>query len=331
MTTVYDKLAWHDESAINAGQPAEHAFTHIGLYLAWLIRHDLHNPDFIRTDWAASVKAGEMTGSDLADAIDGTLASDAMTPEGQAFSDAYYETYVKDYEEAFGVVPDYGVPDDAASYGQVAPFIDRRYRAWVEEGRPAASPAGVGEPSGPRGMAAFGPEWPLTEEQLSELEKLLGESGFRVQQRPSAERMPHEALDLEELLAQGFTDPPMETSSVRASVFASSLVNRALKRLGVQTRDAYVAVGMGGGGQQTLTVTLYGVPGASASRLQDEFKTAIGLPTKGRWARREVAGKQVNWADGQEFTAAFWALDGLVLHVAAPDSGLVEKAIAHLP
>src|SRR5690349_15012547 len=42
--TSYDRIDWHLDSAIAAGQPEENAFAHIGLYLAWLIRHDLHDP-----------------------------------------------------------------------------------------------------------------------------------------------------------------------------------------------------------------------------------------------------------------------------------------------
>ncbi|MEJ7803359.1 MAG: hypothetical protein WKH68_08315 [Candidatus Limnocylindria bacterium] len=50
MTTAYDKLDYHVDGALQAGQPEERAFTHIGLYLAWLIRHDLHNPELVRDD-----------------------------------------------------------------------------------------------------------------------------------------------------------------------------------------------------------------------------------------------------------------------------------------
>jgi hypothetical protein len=38
---TYDRLDWHFDSAIVAGHPPENAFTHIGFYLAWIIRHAL--------------------------------------------------------------------------------------------------------------------------------------------------------------------------------------------------------------------------------------------------------------------------------------------------
>ena len=89
-TLTYDRLDWHLDSAIEAGQPPENAFTHIGLYLAWLIRRQLHAPEVFPAGHVAAVKAGEMTGSDLADDVDGKLLESIMTAEGRAFSDACY-------------------------------------------------------------------------------------------------------------------------------------------------------------------------------------------------------------------------------------------------
>lgn len=71
-------LDWHYDSAVEAGQPPENAFTHIGFYLAWLIRHDLHDAKFFPGAHVAAVKSGEMTGSDLSD--DGRIISDGAAP-----------------------------------------------------------------------------------------------------------------------------------------------------------------------------------------------------------------------------------------------------------
>ena len=46
---TYDKLDWPYDAAVAAGQPPENAFTHIGIYLAWLVRNDLHADDVMRT------------------------------------------------------------------------------------------------------------------------------------------------------------------------------------------------------------------------------------------------------------------------------------------
>lgn len=68
--TAYDKLDWNHDSAVAAGQPPENALAHIGFYLAWLIRHDLHRPRAFPAAHLAAVGSGEMTGSDLADDIE---------------------------------------------------------------------------------------------------------------------------------------------------------------------------------------------------------------------------------------------------------------------
>jgi hypothetical protein len=60
---AYDKLDWHYDAAVEAGQPGENGFTHIGIYLAWLIRHDLHDPDSFPADHVEAIKRGKMTGS----------------------------------------------------------------------------------------------------------------------------------------------------------------------------------------------------------------------------------------------------------------------------
>lgn len=131
--TKYDDIDWH-EAAAQAGQPREHAFTHIGLYLAWLIRHDLHDQRSFPVDHIRSVKAGEMTGSDLADDTDWKLLSDLMTADGASFSDARYERYLTDYGELVADESDYGMAEDCALYARVAPLIDRLYADWIRDG-----------------------------------------------------------------------------------------------------------------------------------------------------------------------------------------------------
>lgn len=174
MTTAYDKAEWHEDGALAAGQPVGRAFAHIGLYLAWLIRHDLHNPDFIRSDWAAAVNAGEMSGSALSDAVDCAMVSDVMNAEGRAFSDAYYQTYLEDYGATFAESPDDGLPDDDASYGRIASVIDARYQAWVEQGRPARPVAEHEEaPVLPLGRPAFAETQPVSDEDLRRFEEQM--------------------------------------------------------------------------------------------------------------------------------------------------------------
>ncbi|MCA1570346.1 MAG: hypothetical protein LC798_08540 [Chloroflexi bacterium] len=81
--TIYDRLDWHVDTAVSSGQPPENAFIHIGFYLAWLIRHDLHDPRHFPPEHVDAVKQGDMTGSDLADDIDAKLTSLDLNAEGR--------------------------------------------------------------------------------------------------------------------------------------------------------------------------------------------------------------------------------------------------------
>ena len=63
----------------------------------------------------------------------------------------------------------------------------------------------------------------------------------------------------------------MRITSVSAKEWRSSLLNRALTRLGVRPQDAMVVTGIGGSGPRTLTLMLYEVPGVTADRLEAEF------------------------------------------------------------
>lgn len=328
---AFDKLDYHVQGALSAGQPEEHAFTHIGLYLAWLIRHDLHHPEFIREDWAAAVKAGEMTGSDLADAIDGKLVSDVMTPEGAAFTAAYYDTYLDDYAEVFASEDDYSVPDHLDSYERIAPLIDRRQADWIAAGRPQPDRR---EPEfGQADASGFDPGAlaDLRATTLDDFRNMAAEGGWVVESAPEWSQMPHDASDLEALIPRDLSQPPMNTSSVNASHRGDPLLKRALKRLGVSAIGCFVADGMGGEGAEAITATLYAVPGIGASDLEREFASVIHLPPREKWETREIDGKAVQWAGGRDFHVAFWALDGLVVAASASDAEGLEQLVSHLP
>jgi hypothetical protein len=329
--TTYDRLDWHLGSAIAAGQPPDNAFTHIGFYLAWVIRHDLHNPKVFPASHVAAVKSGEMTGSDLSDDIDTKLIPQDMNAEGRAFSDACYAAYLAEYGNVFADQPDYTVTDDPTNYLRIAPMIDSLYASWIADGRPKAS-VEEAAPSTPADFSAgldFSPD--MSRKQIdSRIIELVAGYGGPADDGPDPEVMSRLAPRLEALVPSNLTDPPIRTNSVRASTWGSSLLNRALRRLEVDPKDATVVVAMGGRWPRTLTVMLYGIPDIAAERLLAEAESAITLPHRGHWRDREVAGRIVRWASGTEFTVAFWARDGLVVHVAGSAED-VERAAALLP
>jgi hypothetical protein len=331
---VYDKLDWHYDSAVSAGQPAENAFTHIGFYLAWLIRHDLHNARSLPREHVEAVKRGEMTGSDLADDIDTKLVGQVMNADGRAFSDARYGNYTTEYGELFKDLPDYAVIDDEPNYRRVEQLLDRLYADWVAAGRPKAAPEPpiAGELPTPASVSGMVPPG-FSEGRLAELLAPWGGTEVTVMRPPTEAEMPHIAPELEALIPRDLTTPPMEVSSVRASQWGSSLLNRALKRLETRSKDAVVVNGMGGQLEETLTVTIYGVPGVPAERLGTEFQSAVPRPPGAKWTMREVGGKTVNWAKGRDFAQAYWTRDGIVVVVAGStsNSSAVQGAISRLP
>jgi hypothetical protein len=333
---MYDKLDWHVDAALEAGQPEEHGFVHIGFYLAWLIRHDLHEPSWFPPEHVAALKAGEMSGSDLADDIDAKLGSAEMSPEGRAFSDARYRRYLEAYAQAFADVPDYGVADEPPNEVKAAAVIDDLYASWVADGRPAAPDTADADQAALDWMRSLPVEFdpPLESTTVNAArdpaQRSTEEFGGVVLRAPDDTDVPHVAPHLESLVPNDLARPPIVLWSVPASQWGSSVLKRALKRLDVSARDAVVVNWMGGDGDATLVVTLYGVPGISADRLDAEFRSVISRMPGSAWEGRDVAGRQVTWASGEEFSVAFWARDGLVVHVAG-DARVVEEAIPRLP
>jgi hypothetical protein len=128
--TKYDDVGWHYEGAENAGQPLEHASTHIALYLTWLIRHDMIEARFIPRPDLDAVRTTEIAGPKVINWIDAKLVSDLMTADGASFTDDYYKTYLEDYGEVFAHQPDYGVVGDESDYDRIAPLIERAWLDW---------------------------------------------------------------------------------------------------------------------------------------------------------------------------------------------------------
>jgi hypothetical protein len=188
-----------------------------------------------------------MTGSDVADDIDTKLISQDMNAEGRAFSDAQYSAYLSAYNELFTDLPDYGVVDEPANYRRAEQVLDRLYSEWVAEGRPKAPPETPfeGDLPLPTSVSVMVPPG-YSEEQLQELLAPWEGSELVVVPPPTEAQMPHVSQALEALVPRDLTSPPMQVSSVRATDWGSSLLNRALKRLDVRLKDAVVVNGLGG-------------------------------------------------------------------------------------
>jgi hypothetical protein len=127
--TKFDDAGWHDDGAAAAGQPPEHAWTHIALYLTWLIRRDLAARGMLGRH-AHRVRDGGVVDRDLMHWVDAKLVSDLMTYAGADFSEAHYNDYIAAYNRVFAGEPDYSIPADADAYARVEPELDALWAAW---------------------------------------------------------------------------------------------------------------------------------------------------------------------------------------------------------
>ena len=334
--TTFDRLDWHLDASVGRGRPPENAFTHIGLYLAWLIRHDLHDPAAIPADLVADVALGERTGSDLRDVVGDELTSELLSDDGEAFTTWYYPGYLDDYAVAFADAADYSIADDAAAYARIAPTIDRRFAEWQ-----AAGPATAGFPLTFSADELTG----MTPDELDQAARELADAiagddhaadsfgeatGAETATEADGNGHPHEAPDLEALVPREVAGTRLQVTSARVSDWQSSLLRKAVENLGADPLDAYVALGLGGTGEDTLALTIYAIPGVPQDRLEAEFSRDEYLAEGQHWEQREVDGKTVWWSAAEEFDTAFYALGGLVI-TAGGSAARVRAALEILP
>jgi hypothetical protein len=144
----YDVWRWHTEGAFPKDQPPEQGYVHIGVFVAWLALHDMLDPGWVAGSGAGQALAAirKRSGSPCAlrDLTDGRLTSDMLTAEGQGFASAYYAPeygYAHDWRRVFGRRADrYAIPDGWETYDGIEALISRRYRQWIEAGRPELMP-----------------------------------------------------------------------------------------------------------------------------------------------------------------------------------------------
>jgi hypothetical protein len=145
---VYDDWRWHTDGAFPAGRSPTQGYVHIGVFVAWLVRHGMADRERIAQLGGAADITGLMDHdglpTSLRESTGGRLSADLLTAEGRGFTSAYYAPeygYPRDWQRTFGRRADrYDVPDSWESYDRVAPTIDKRYSEWVQNGRPELMP-----------------------------------------------------------------------------------------------------------------------------------------------------------------------------------------------
>jgi len=100
----------------------------------------IHTEDF-PDDLARLQRREQPPGAWFISACDEKFTDEDLSPEGNAFAQAYYAndvelkpgaiTYVTDYAAVFGAAQHlYGVPDSWESYDRLAPTVSRRFMEW---------------------------------------------------------------------------------------------------------------------------------------------------------------------------------------------------------
>lgn len=135
---VYDKAKWHYEGDYPSDLQESQAFVHTGMFLGWLIDHDLISDEFAddSADGVAQFRRREVTGPEVFQSCDGALVDDMLSDEGNAFAQYYFDfergKFVQDYEELLSsrLPTMYHVEDTWANYDTLKKRIDERYSEW---------------------------------------------------------------------------------------------------------------------------------------------------------------------------------------------------------
>lgn len=139
MLTVYDKASYHYSAEDYPSELSRsQAFVHTGFFLGWLIKNNLVSERFI-SDWNSEVNEfllGNITGPNLFEVIDGTLTTDDLNEEGNAFASSYFSfvngaRYTYDYEQVFFEYSNlYTVQDTELNFGKISYHLTDQYKLW---------------------------------------------------------------------------------------------------------------------------------------------------------------------------------------------------------
>ncbi|MFV2091088.1 MAG: hypothetical protein ACC642_10540 [Pseudomonadales bacterium] len=127
---VIDDLDRH----LPAAGSIERAVVPMAMYLAWCVNLQLLDSDF-QSDHEGQLlrlRYREISPAEfLTTTCGGHFSSALLNPEGQRFTDGYYQDYLRDFAATFGTTLEgvYAVNDDWATYDQIARVLTRRIMA----------------------------------------------------------------------------------------------------------------------------------------------------------------------------------------------------------
>lgn len=135
---VFDKAKYHSDSVDQLGLEEEQAFVHTGLFVAWLINHNLMS-DFFMEETGGEIqqlKSRKISPSTMYMNWDGVFIGEMLNKEGFNFALSYFDfergTYMQDYEKIFKVTGNqvFGIKDSWDNYDQLEPSINAAYERW---------------------------------------------------------------------------------------------------------------------------------------------------------------------------------------------------------
>jgi hypothetical protein len=134
---VYDKAKYHYDGDYRKGLARKQAFVHTGMFVGWLVEHDMIAKDFLAE--TEGFKERRITGPEIYEAWDGCLITDILTDEGNRFAADYFDfqhgEFLNDYQEvlAKGLPSLYHVKNTWQNYEAIRQKINLRYENWKKE------------------------------------------------------------------------------------------------------------------------------------------------------------------------------------------------------
>ncbi len=138
MTEIYDKAKYHIEGDFPAGLSTKQAFVHTGLFLGWMVDHNLISGEFA-ADFEAEIeqfKLRQITGCRLYEISGGVFDETMLNEDGNRFARYYFDfekgNFVSDYQQllAAGLPSFFHVQDTWENYDRLARRLNQRFEEW---------------------------------------------------------------------------------------------------------------------------------------------------------------------------------------------------------
>lgn len=140
----FDSAAWHYTGHFPKELPPEAGATHIGMFMAWVIKNDLlseQHAEKYQADIDAVLKR-EITGRDyLLRNCNSQITDEDLSDTGRAFAfdfycdDEGYREYIELYDKTFckKLSSFYEVRDTWENYDKISEAIDQKFGKWASK------------------------------------------------------------------------------------------------------------------------------------------------------------------------------------------------------